>query len=459
MILATHRAMLEAHLSPRLSPKASIVSRLGIEAPWSLAEHVAELGELPTFGSRAANGTLIDQVERAGLRGRGGGWFPSATKLRAVIDSSAGRRRGSLGRRPVVIGNAMEGEPASHKDATLLAASPHLVLDGISVAAQAIGATDAFLAVHRGSSLVQGLVDALEERRLAGVDRRPIRLVTPPARYVASEESALSHWVGSGVATPTYPQRPFQRGADGRPTLVQNAETLAHLALIARFGGAWYRQEGVSTAPGTTLVTVGGAVASPGVIEAPTGTSVADLVARCGGTTEPVRAYLTGGYGGAWVAADGFGQTSWDPESVRDAGGVVGASVLWLMPASACPLHEVARVSTWMAGESAGQCGPCVFGLASVANDVGLLATRQAGPDDMMLLERRLGRVRNRGGCKHPDGVSRFVSTALATFDDEVRMHLAGRCSAPGESTGFPGLLPVSSTRDAQLATAARDFR
>ena len=437
------------------------MSRLGLHASSSLGRHVAEFGELPTLKARgrASREALVDQVELAGLRGRGGGWFPTATKLRAVIESSAGRRRGSTGRRPVVIGNAMEGEPASHKDAVLLDASPHLVLDGISAAAQAIGATDAFIAVHRGSSLMPGLVDALEERRAAGVDRRPILLVTPPARYVASEESALSHWVGSGIATPTYPQRPFQRGADGRPTLVQNVETLAHLALIARFGGAWYRHEGVSTAPGTTLVTVGGAVVLPGVVEAPTGTPVAELVARCGGTTEPVRAYLTGGYGGAWVSADGFGQVAWDPESVRDAGGVVGASVLWLLPTSACPLHEVARVTEWMAGESAGQCGPCVFGLASVAHDVQLLANRQAGPDDMSLLDQRLGRVRNRGGCKHPDGVSRFVATALSTFEDEVRMHVAGKCSAPSGSTGFPGLLPVASTRGAQSATAGMDFR
>ncbi len=437
------------------------MSRLGIQAPSSLAEHLSEFGDLPnTRRERSASaGALIEQVELSGLRGRGGGWFPTATKLRAVVESSASRRRVSSGRRPVVIGNAMEGEPASHKDAVLLAASPHLVLDGISAAAEAIGATDAFIAIHRGSPLVQGLIDALEERRAAGLDRRPILLVTPPARYVASEESALSHWVGSGVATPTHGQRPFQRGADGRPTLVQNVETLAHLALIARFGGAWYRHEGVSTAPGTTLVTVGGAVRLPGVIEAPTGTTVADLVARCGGATEPVRAYLTGGYGGAWVGEDGFGQIAWDPESVRDAGGVVGASVLWLMPASACPLHEVARVSAWMAGESAGQCGPCVYGLASVAKDVRLLATRRAGPDDMAQLERRLGLVRNRGGCKHPDGVSRFVATALSTFDDEVRMHLDGKCSASGGSTGFPGLLPVSSTRDALSATAGVDFR
>ena len=384
---------------------------------------------------------------------------PTVRKLRAVVESSAQYGSMSKVRHPVVIGNGMEGEPASGKDAALLHASPHLVFDGISAAATTIGATNAYLGLHRGSPLVPELVKALEERAAAGIDPLRIQLVTPPARYVASEESALSHWVGDGVATPVYPDRPFQKGAAGRPTLVQNVETLAHLGLIARHGGAWYAEVGEPGAPGTTLVTMGGAVANPGIIEVPTGTPVAEIIRACGGTTERVLGYLTGGYGGGWVGAEGFELTRWDPDSVRAAGGVIGASVIWLVGESVCPLDELARVSSWMAGESAGQCGPCLYGLPSISEDVHLLATRQASATELLRLERRLTLVTNRGGCKHPDGTARFVATGLAAFASEVALHLDQRCSiAHRRLPGSPGSLPVPASRLARVDISRRDF-
>ncbi len=437
-----------------------MIERLGIHARSGLLEHEAAHGALPDIPRRHGHhpGALVEEVELSGLRGRGGGWFPTHLKLRAVVTSSADRGRLSRTRHPVVIANGMEGEPASGKDAVLLSRSPHLVFDGISVAARTIGATDAFLAVHRDSPEIPGLEMALAERAAARIDHLPIRLVTPPARYVSSEESALSHWVGDGVATPVFPDRPFQRGAAGRPTLVQNAETLAHLALVARHGGAWYASVGASTAPGTTLVTVGGAVAHPGVVEVPTGTTVREMLEQCGGTTENVLGYLTGGYGGGWVGGAGFADVAWDPDSVRAGGGVIGASVLWALGESVCPIDEMSRVSAWMAGESAGQCGPCMFGLPSLADDVRALALRQVDPSDMRRLETRLQLVTNRGGCKHPDGTARFISTGMAAFEDEVALHVAGRCSVAGRRSADSELLPVPAARLALVDTAGRDF-
>jgi NADH:ubiquinone oxidoreductase subunit F (NADH-binding) len=434
--------------------------RLGLGSAPSLAEHTRAVGALPRAGSRRGStpGDLVAEVAAAGLRGRGGGWFPTDRKLRAVVESSAGRSRLSGTRNPVVIANAMEGEPASSKDAVLITHSPHLVLDGISLAARTVGATDAFIAVHRGSPLVAVLDAALDERAGAGIDALAIQLMTPPARYVSSEESALAHWVGDGIGVPVA-DRPFQRGAAGRPTLVQNAETLAHLALIARFGGSWFASVGTPAAPGTTLVSVGGSVRTPGVVDVPTGTSVDDILALCGGPIEQVRGYLTGGYGGGWVAADGFDTVGWDPESVRDAGGVIGASVLWALGESSCPLDELARVSAWMAGESAGQCGPCMFGLPSVAGDVRALALRQTDPAGMKQLEDRLRLVSGRGGCKHPDGAARFVASGLRAFGDEVALHLDGRCSVAGRRPDHPHpTLPVPPARLPTLDPTGKDF-
>ena len=423
-------------------------------------EHRRLHGPLPVVGRprRGEPGDLVAEVERSGLRGRGGGWFPTHVKLRAVTESADARGPLSRTRRPVVIANGMEGEPASGKDAALLASSPHLVLDGIHLAARTVGATDAFIAVHRGSPLIPILESALDERSAVGTDDPPIQLVTPPARYVASEESALSHWVGDGVATPVFPDRPFARGAAGRPTLVQNAETLAHLALIARHGGDWFASVGAPSAPGTTLVTVGGAVHRPGVVEVPTGTSVADVLAACGGPTGPARGYLTGGYGGAWVAAHGFDAIAWEPESVRDAGGVIGASVLWALDEQACPLEELARVSAWMAGESAGQCGPCMFGLPALSDDVRSLALRHVDEAGMKQLGDRLRLVSGRGGCKHPDGTARFVATGMTAFDDEVALHLDGRCSVAGRRPDRDVGLPVPPTRLPSLDVNGRHY-
>lgn len=422
-------------------------------APRSRSEHLSQFGLVPDLASPEQQAWLIDEVERAGLRGRGGGWFPTHIKLRAVIDSAASRRRLSRGRHPIAIGNGMEGEPASSKDAALMAANPHLVLDGLSLAAQSIGATEACLAVHRGSPVEESMTRALQER---DSDPVPISLVLPPARYVASEESALAHWVGDGIATPVFPDRPFQKGVNGRPTLVQNVETLAHLALIGRYGSAWFRERGCTAAPGTTLVTVAGAVARPSVVEVPVGTSVADILQQVGGSTGPVRGYLTGGYGGAWVPAKDLESVTWDPDGVRSAGGVIGASVLWVLGEGTCPLVELDRITSWMAGESAGQCGPCMFGLPSVAEDIRELASGR--PDATLLprLRQRLGLVSGRGGCKHPDGTARLVATALDAFAEEVRLHEQGSCAAPASLGPH---VPVPETRSLLDDPRGKDFR
>lgn len=422
-------------------------------APRSRSEHLAQFGHVPDLAAPEQKAWLIDEVERAGLRGRGGGWFPTHTKMRAVIDSAASRRRLSRSRHPIAIGNGMEGEPASSKDAALMAANPHLVLDGLCIAAQSIGATEACIAVHRGSPVEESMSRALQER---DSDPVPVSLVLPPARYVASEESALAHWVGDGIATPVFPDRPFQKGVDGRPTLVQNVETLAHLALIGRYGSGWFRERGCAEAPGTTLVTVAGSVARPSVIEVPVGTRVADILDQVGGPTRPVLGYLTGGYGGSWVSAPQLQSATWDPDGVRSAGGVIGASILWVLGEGTCPVVELDRITTWMAGESAGQCGPCMFGLPSVAADVHELASGRVDNTLVPRLRQRLGLVAGRGGCKHPDGTARLVATALDAFADEVKLHEQGSCSAPAS----PGPhVPVPDPRAHLDDPRGKDFR
>jgi NADH:ubiquinone oxidoreductase subunit F (NADH-binding) len=320
--------------------------------------------------------------------------------------------------------NGAEGEPMSAKDRALLELAPHLVLDGALLVAEAIGARDVVVAVKRSAwPTGEAVVQALAERR----DVRGVRLEWVPDGYLSGEESALLQALNGGPAKPTVvPPRPYERGLARRPTLVDNVETLAHVALIARHGADWFREVGTHEHPGSMLVTVGGAVARPGVYEVALGTRVADVIE--GGEW---RAALVGGYYGSWLSATEARSARLDNVSLRDYGGSVGAGVVVALPVEACPAAEVARVVRWMADENAGQCGPCVHGLAAIAETVTALAVGSAGGDASARLERWTGQVDGRGACHHPNGVARFVRSALRVFAEELDDHRRhGPCSA-----------------------------
>ena len=204
-----------------------------------LRAHERAHGPLPLWGrsGRQRPERLIDLVERSGLTGRGGAGFPAGRKMRSVADAPG---------KTVVVANGAEGEPASGKDRLLLTRLPHLVLDGITLAASAVHASEAYLCVHgHERDLLARLDYAVAEREAVGLDPVPIRLAGLPGRYVSSEQSAIVQHLNGGPGKPTFaPPRPHERGVKGRPTLVHNVETLAHLALIARHGDRWFRRVG-----------------------------------------------------------------------------------------------------------------------------------------------------------------------------------------------------------------------
>jgi NADH:ubiquinone oxidoreductase subunit F (NADH-binding) len=378
---------------------------------------------------------LIELVADAGLRGRGGAGFPTARKLQAV----AGRR----GPRIVVV-NATEGEPASAKDRTLLLHAPHLVLDGAVVAAAAVGAGRTIVCVDRADrQAVRSLRAAIGEREAAG-ERAAIDLAEPPTRYVAGEETALVRWLNGGEAKPhAGVRRPFDRGVDSRPTLIQNAETLAHLALIARNGAAWFREAGTPDEPGTALVTVTGAVQKPCVCEVPVGTPVGRILQHAGGPAEPLQAVLTGGFWGTWLRAGAAGDAPFSRAGLAAHGASPGAGVLVALPAAACGIAETARIARWFADESAGQCGPCVYGLADIARTTTALAAGRATGGDVGRLERWAAQIEQRGACGHPDGAVRLLRSALRTFADDVRRHANG---LPCVASRSPARMHVPAT-------------
>jgi NADH:ubiquinone oxidoreductase subunit F (NADH-binding) len=209
---------------------------------------------------------------------------------------------------------------------------------------------------------------------------------------------------------------------------VQNVETLAHLALVARHGAHWYREVGTSARPGTTLVTISGAVRYPGVCEVPVGMAVDDIVELAGGAPATTAAVLVGGYFGAWVRPDS--RLRLDDETLRPVGAAIGAGVLVVLGQDACPVAETARLSRYMADQSAGQCGPCVHGLGALADVVQRFADGRTDPGDGERLVRWIEMVRRRGACAHPDGVARMLASATILFREELEAHARrGRCA------------------------------
>ena len=401
--------------------------------PANLTDHLRRHGP-PAVAAAPGGRTpmpLVEAVEAAGLTGRGGAGFPTARKLRAV----AGRRG-----RAVVVVNAMESEPASAKDRFLLTVAPHLVLDGAVLAAAAVGADTVHVCLPRTRPAQhRRLAAALEERRHARLDRVRLRLHALPHAYVSSESTALVRWLNGGPARPQgVPPGSHERGVARRPTLVHNVETLAHLALIARHGPGWFRQAGTAQDPGTTLVTVSGAVAAPGVLEVALGTPLAALVERAGGPVEPPAAVLVGGFAGAWLPP-ALLHTPLTRRDLAPLGAAPGAGVLVALPRTACGLSETARILAYLAAHGARQCGPCRFGLPAVAEDVTALAAGRADPELPSRLRRRIGLLPDRGACRHPDGAARLAASALRVFADDVGHHLThGACPAAHRPPRIP---------------------
>ena len=389
------------------------------------SQHLARFGPLPSPDAAA----LVDAVSAAGLLGRGGAGFPTGKKMAAVAANSTRLRPA------VVVANCCEGDPTSTKDAVLLSASPHLVLDGALLAARATGADTIILAVHRHSHAATALREAIGERGVLPVE---VLVSEVPGRFIASEATSLVRFLNNGDARPLGRQSAiWESGVNGRPTLVDNAETLAHIATIARFGATWFRHVGTAQEPGTVLVTIGGAVPKPGVVEVATGTPLGAIISAAGWAppahSGPAWA-LIGGLAGRWIDLTGFPGTGFSTAELAAIGATKGVSSITVLPAGGCVLTETARVLQFLADAGARQCGPCMFGLPAIAAD--MTALGRADPDALARLRRRLPVIDKRGGCGHPDGAVGMAASALRAMTGSESTHLDvharhGACNAP----------------------------
>ncbi len=419
------------HGAPR-APRATtrlLHGLVGGGAPGpGLGTHLDRWGELHHQPHR-----LIDELEASGLVGHGGAWFPVAAKWQAVAGASR--------RRPVVVANGAEGEPASRKDALLLSRTPHLVLDGLALAATALRAQQAI--VYVPASSMPTVEAALAERRVHGLDPIAIEPAEAPDTFISGQESAVVNALGGRRgAVPSFVGLTTirERGVGGRPTLVQNVETLAHVALVARFGADWFRGVGTAAYPGTMLLTVS-RPGGPLVVEAALGSSLRAAVGLGEDDLARTRAFLLGGYGGAWVSPQVFAELPVSEKAARRAGATLGAGVIVPLPRDVCPLAEMADVVRYMEGQGAGQCGPCVHGLGELAESMDRLAYGGRGGPHLDRILQICTLVEGRGACRHPDGVARFVRTGLGVFADEVASH---QRRGPCTQTQAARVLPVA---------------
>jgi NADH:ubiquinone oxidoreductase subunit F (NADH-binding) len=401
----------------RIAPDNDVDERFILDQPvhyFGRGQAVTELtpddfrGHRLRFGERpAGTPALIDALEEAALTGRGGAHVLSALKWRTVRSVTD-----PLG--PVVVANGAEGEPGSRKDAALLELRPHLVLDGLACAAEALGATERIVWLHEGAAAARRALErALAEREK--LDEPPARIVCGPDRYLTGESSSVVQALSGGPALPRFQRQPSAvSGVNGRPTLVQNVETLAQVALVAR-----------GLQPSASLVTVVAGDARV-VLEAPPNASLRQVVRRVTGIAPS--AVLIGGYGGSWRSWDSLAKLTFGDLLT---GRALGAGVLIALPADECGLARTAEITSYLAEQSARQCGPCQFGLPAVATSMAVLVRGgRRSRRSLRELDGFLAEIRGRGACGHPDGAVRMVASALSVFAPDVEAHRRGRCEA-----------------------------
>jgi NADH:ubiquinone oxidoreductase subunit F (NADH-binding)/ferredoxin len=367
------------------------------------------------------DGSVVrDLVERAGIRGQGGAAFPTAAKWRRVAGAA----------RPVVLVNGAEREPGTLKDRYLIGCRPGLLLDGIRLTMRAAGATEAIVAVDEDAiaehdALSAAITEAAGRGLLGGCE---IRTHKVPARYVAGEETALISFLNGGPATPRMrPPFPSDSGVSGRPTLVQNVETLAQVALAAALGAGEFRAVGAPDAPGTGLFSVGPFGGPYHVVERPYGYSLRGLLAETG-LLDGARAVLVGGYAGGLLAPDAL-DIALAPAALAAAGVSLGTKSVQVIGGDHCPVGVAAEIVGYFGAESAGQCPPCSRGLPDMAALLHDLEAGTGGPEAAAELARFMATLSGRGVCRLPDGAARLALSLLTNFRDEVAAHTRSACT------------------------------
>jgi NADH:ubiquinone oxidoreductase subunit F (NADH-binding) len=383
-------------------------------------EDIAAYRGLGGYQPLANADELLGQVESAGLLGRGGAGFPLAVKMHAV------RANGPVAGDTVVVANGEEGEPASIKDRWLLRHRPHLILDGLRLAAAMVFANRTYVYVSDPESArsVETALSEIEPDTLGGIS---VEVWNVEPGYIAGEETAAIRAINGGPVKPTdKPPRPFQNGVGELPTLVSNVETLANLPYLQRHGSAAFRSLGTSLSPGTFMVTLTGAGRPTGLYEIPHGLPFTELLALHGISPEQVQGAMLGGYFAGFLNRSVLDATL-DYESLRGLGSGLGNGAIAVLTDD-CPVAVAASVLAYFDRENAGQCGSCFNGTAAMAAVGGALRDGVATDEDLNRLRRWSVLLRGRGACATLDAATNIAASLLDQFPDAVQRHVDNGC-------------------------------
>ncbi len=393
-------------------------------------------------------GATIQEVILSGLRGRGGGGFPTGRKWQSVRDAAGAGV--SAAERTFVVCNAAEGEPATFKDRAILRADPYAVVEGLAIAAFAVGAERAFVGTkERFGPETDRLVSAIDELAAAGqLGDLPVQVVLGPDAYLFGEETGLLQVIEGEAPLPrnvppyieglfaTVPGSGWSAGAGGvvatefaaaNPTVVNNVETLAMAAHILARGPEWHRSLGTAASPGVVVATVVGDVVRPGVGEVELGTPLGEVIDRVGGGVRPGRTVkaVVPGVANPVVTGDLLGVPC-SYEGLEAAGSGMGAAGFLVLDDTAS-MVEVARVlSGFLYVESCGQCPACKLGCGAVTEGLDRLGAGLAQPEDVETIAYRLATVTDGNRCYLPVQEQRVVGSIITAFADEVNAALDG---------------------------------
>src|SRR6202453_1848458 len=414
---------------------ARLTAGLDRMARLDLAAHRDVFGPLP----RLTAAELIAMAEDVDLRGQGGAAFPFARKVQAVIDSADANDCPTI-----VVVNATEGEPGSVKDKMLMIRSPYLILSGAALAAEAIGASEIIIGVA-GDELANSSMEAAIAAE-PGL-RKLTRVVQVPDRFISGESGALIRGInGKRPVPPGHKVHASDSGVDDLPTLLSNASTFAQLAVLALLGPERFAAVGTAAEPGTVLLSVGGSAGQPAVVEVPTGVPLGAVLDIC--LAPAGDGVLVGGYHGMWLPAETAYAVPVSRAGLAAVGGTLGSGIVLPLGDGTCPLGEGSRIARYRAGESPGQCGPCKLGLPSIARALAALVDGSGGIEALDVARRSAAAVTGRGACAHPDGVTRFVLSALDVFTEDLAAHVFhSSCGRP-----VRGVLPLPESQEAMAS-------
>jgi NADH:ubiquinone oxidoreductase subunit F (NADH-binding) len=382
----------------------------------------------------------IAEVKRSGLRGRGGAGFPTGRKWETVRGSSPGTHH--------MVCNAAEGEPGTFKDRFLMRRNPYAVIEGLAIAAYAVGAQEAHIALKRSfSPELAGIRRAIDEFTAAGLlGTMPIVVDEGPDEYLFGEEKALLEVIEGNPPMPRI-LPPFQEGlfatpGSANPTAVNNVETLANVPRIMRAGADRFRSVGTDTSPGTMLFTVTGDVKALGVYELPLGTPLRTLVEEIAGARS-VKAIFPGA--SASILTAGQLDVPLEFDAFSKIGSGLGSAGFVVYDDSACIVRALLGFSRFLWIESCAQCPPCKQGADDITKALERIERGEGEELDLTTMNERALTVTDGKRCALPNGEAFLTASCLQAFPEEFREHLGRECPRPRD-LAFPKIVDFDET-------------